>query len=347
MKKVNHIARVFGAAALALSMHYMPTASRADANTLSQPEYHRIAEWRYEALSGDRKHVPQMIAALHSETQLPYLITATYALARLGVTEALPDVQALTKTYGIDPPVLAARLQTEADLPAVASVRQSVLTAQPLTATMQQQADTRAQAKVQKFLAYLNMTPQQVSEGVVSFLQAQERPKEIRTDDVEVASQELEAMRQIADIVYREPGVTPNMQKALSNINFAVDFRSDLKMRLAPLSHRKRIAWLINDLAQKTILKGPENFEVQLAIDEGIDASNAAAAKLKEMDGKRDKFSSCGFVVLFDVLDGVGDKAHIPLIKHFVADKDGIIANSAGAHGGVAGGSRFQYVMAY
>ena len=139
------------------------------------------------------------------------------------------------------------------------------------------------------FLNRLGLPPQQVTAGAASFVQNKARLE--RESPVGYAELPLEtvAMQEIADIIYHELGMTADARKTMPELDFTLDFPSDLKVRLAPLSHLQRIAWLINDLAQIKMYGMNAYYEVQLAIDEGIDASNAAAAKLKVMDVQRTK----------------------------------------------------------
>src|SRR5579862_4287911 len=92
----------------------LPQVGRSLQGGLSEPEYHRLAQLRYEALHGDRTNIPEMIEALHKHfPHIAYIYTAVHALSHLGATEALPaidDVIEQTKGPGpINPAVRVAR----------------------------------------------------------------------------------------------------------------------------------------------------------------------------------------------------------------------------------------------
>ncbi len=119
----------------------------------------------------------------------------------------------------------------------------------------------------------------------------------------------------------------------MSQAQFNLDGRSALKVRLAPLSPPDQIAWLIQDLSKKKYITEDESAEIQLAGDLGPAAGQSAAAKLWDMDQRRDKYSGAGFSVLFSVITMSGDDEK-NIWDHFKNDANPLIAEYAKRGGG-------------
>ncbi len=119
-------------------------------------------------------------------------------------------------------------------------------------------------------------------------------------------------------------------------------------MKLAPLSKEERITMMINDLAHLKGLGSDETLMIQLAIDEGLASSSAAAAMLRNMDEHRDEYTHTGFAALFRVLRGIGDKSQGSLIGRFLEDSDDWVAHYAQqVFGSVQSGLRCQYAAGF
>lgn len=111
-----------------------------------------------------------------------------------------------------------------------------------------------------------------------------------------------------------------------TQISSTSDMPSALKLWLAPLSRTQRVQTLIDDLAQSKVLSTKQDYEMQLADDEGTLASQAATAKLQDIDKNRGQYPREGFDAIFSVLSGDGDATQATLVEHYTHDSDGYIA---------------------
>jgi len=102
-----------------------------------------------------------------------------------------------------------------------------------------------------------------------------------------------------------------------------------MKVKIAPLSHPARAGYLAKELSKISYIGDNEAFEMRLAISEGYDGSQAAAAQLREMEPNKQKYSREGFAALLDVIGGSGDASQEALLSHFSADPDPFVAAQA------------------
>jgi hypothetical protein len=86
---------------------------------------------------------------------------------------------------------------------------------------------------------------------------------------------------------------------------------------------------MVEELASKTVLRGEDNYEIQLLANEGLIGSEAAAAKIRQMQTDRANFSGPGLGALIYVIAGVGDTRQLPLVEELEKDKDITTANCA------------------
>ena len=124
-----------------------------------------------------------------------------------------------------------------------------------------------------------------------------------------------------------------------------------LKLKYAPLDGRHRVRQIIDDLA-----KPKENTPLlQLAIDEGLPASRAAADKLADIEANRENYAVViegrtyhpGVMSLFRLIAGVGDKDLAPLLEHFTHEHDDIATYAYQELGEVRRGLRSQWGVGY
>src|SRR5262249_33607760 len=146
--------------------------SVASANTpsLSRDEEDHLAQLRAAGVHGDRSQIPQMIQAL-KKSHPTYYVTALRALARLGATQALPDIAAALEKNGASGDslhalgqVTRARLLVEAD--GGAQVKQAQAEASGAVSDAEK---AQAQAKVERFLKEINLTPEQINAGTAAY----------------------------------------------------------------------------------------------------------------------------------------------------------------------------------
>jgi hypothetical protein len=133
---------------------------------------------------------------------------------------------------------------------------------------------------------------------------------------------EVYALRQMADFVAEgcEAGI-PNAV-SMSGINFSLDPAAQLKVRLAPMSKKQRIDWLIETIARKKVITGEDYYLVRALADEGTEAVEPILAKLRTLKSNREGCPSPGIKTLFRVLDGIGDTRAIPVVRSFLDGSD-------------------------
>lgn len=242
-------------------------------------------------------------------------LVAMRALARRGAIEALPSFAPYLDSNGPDwemsdfAQVEKARLLAENSSHGKASGKE------------------QAAAKVARFFQELNLTPDDLNTRPMESLRGLNIKSEFfATSQPLPNTRENFALRELADIVYQGEYEDYASLPQVAQVDFSREPGSALKMRLAPLSRQQRLSTLIRELSHKTVLKDEDNFEIQLAVNEGLPASRAAAVELRKMDTHREEYNQVqyhnGFTALFQVIWGVGDAEQAPLIKHFTADKD-------------------------
>lgn len=331
-----------------------------------------IAGLRAAALRGDRACIPDLLKALHDDKPA-YRATALHGLRHLHVTEALPDLDAEIQQSGgedHDPDAAATRAvllapPDEAALAAQqeATARQDKQTAPnalapdallttdaPVGASRMQAAHTQA--------THLLQTLRFDSAGLATGLEAYRRAQVNMGTGWTPA---IYAFNQLADLAYYGDYAAyrslPEF-KILSETNVP---GASLKLQYAAVPPALRYKRLVDDLATRgkddIATTGKEGEMLQLAIDEGLPASRYAAAKLLEMDKHRQQYAKtvegktyihAGFASLFRLIAGVGDKAQLPVIEHFLHDTDGYIGYYAKqVHGQVAKGLRSSWAVGY
>ena len=126
----------------------------------------------------------------------------------------------------------------------------------------------------------------------------------------------LLAMREVADICYRDGTVSPASVSALKGIEFNRDAPSALKMRLAPLPRPQRVDALIQELSTDKIdlydkqIQGAyiQQYKEQLLCDEDIVAKKALAAvllpRVASANGAQAAASNADVAAAFDKAHG-------------------------------------------
>ena len=276
---------------------------------------------RRAGLRGDHAQIPGMIAVLQEKpTPSPVLLRTTlHSLAQLGATNALPSIDNLIQS------------STDKNIVAYAQVARARLLAE---SSINADASEDAKVMLDNFYQQLHESPMDINASVSAYREnLKQHPP--GPDAVPLIPTELYAMRELADMDYENQSSSFATLPGITQVNFTLDSRSNLKVRLAPLSSPERIAWLIQDLAHKTTLSNDEFAEIQLTGDLGPDAGKAAAAKLQVMEQQKNLASRAAFNALFGVIAMSGDKEKI-LWKHFENNSDPYIAEYARRRG--AGG---------
>ena len=98
-------------------------------------------------------------------------------------------------------------------------------------------------------------------------------------------------------------------------------------MRLAPISRDQRLAAILGDLVNGKY--SIRRIEINLAVEYGTAAGDAAAQELIYIDQHRDQYDSGPFEEMFEIIGRVDDKSERPLIEKFKNDTDSRIADRA------------------
>lgn len=257
----------------------------------------QMAAMRSAGLHSDPTYIGSMIKVLTNPPHPDYKKTALHALARLGAVEALPSVDATI-------------LNSDSDTKSYARVARARLLAEDEAKNV---ADTaKASVKLNRFYHELGLTPKDVNEAVL-----QHYVRGGTSDGPQPV--EVYAMREIADMIYQGPYKNFTTLPIASQVNFQNDYPSELKASLAPLNSSERVQKLVQELAHKSTLGTNDYYDMQLAADEGISASQAVATQLHVMDANRNQYTQEGFTALLQVLHGIGDKKQAPFFAHFMA----------------------------
>jgi hypothetical protein len=298
----------------------------------------RQARLRKIGMTGDVSQKSRLVAALNNPINEREVINAIDALLRLHAPETLTFAQRILAETELPElrnyvEVAAARYKAER------TYRRSLK-----RPPSEQDSQHLAEDFLFDFLRNLHLDVPQLNEGV---LQDKAIVKGLHATHLTVNKETL-ALRQIAEVIYRYRDRALANVATNWNIRFDVDAGAALKWRLALLSQKERIEWLVNGLAEKKVFMIDDYFTVQLTVDEGKAAGKAIAAKLEEMDKKRGKYSTVGFTGLFRVLSGLGHRDYEPLLARFQEDADDKVAHYArNAYPKVARGMPCQYEYGY
>lgn len=295
----------------------LPTAysqSRYYTRPLEPEDANRIASMRQSGLHADHSRVPEMVTALQRPAHSAYTYTPIHALAQTGAEEALPTINLYIRHSIAD-------TDKDLDLSNFAVVARARLLSESGARNM---TDSKAQAtaKVKKFFAELNVSSIDLNSALATY-NAPQQPSQVNGKEVYVVTGDapkihpigIYAIRELADMIYNGRYEDFTSLPEVKAVNFTEDYASALKMRLAPLSQPQRLDTLINELAHRTFLKFDTDYDIQLAINEGLPASQAAATKLRDMEIHHENYSHIGFKALRSVILGVGDKEQAALIK--------------------------------
>ena len=296
----------------------LPAREHPAGGILSTEDASRLYDFQRASIKGDRSHLTKMLQSLDNPSHEGYEYGLPHMLARLGSTEALP----ILETYILH--------GSESTLSNVAKAAKCRIIAEDAVKKMPD-GQAKSLKKLQIFLNELRMSATDLNSSLLAYQQPEvnsEGRTVIRTG-AKLKTLGITATDEIADMIYHGSYQDYASLPGVAQINFQADYPAALKMRLAPLTREQRIGTMINDLANKTVMRGEDNYEIQLLVDEGTAASEAAAAKLRQMDANKTSFSGAGFGLLINVIAGVGDMQQIPLLDHFEGDADGTTANCA------------------
>lgn len=258
-------------------------------------------------LRNDRSQIPSLIFAIEKRTPDWSTLPAIHALARMGATEALPDLEWWVQDdkHSI--------IQIEAK---VAKARIVALN----SASSVKGNSAQAATVISRFYSELGLTSADVNASVADYYSSLEQ--QLRTNTYKGSSSLLKplglfAMEEIADMVYHGSYSAYSSVPAVTQLNFQLDEASALKMRLAPLPKADRLNTLCNELSLDQTQALFNICKMQLIADEGLEGSQAVAARLRDMDAHQSAYTYENFRTLFRVVAAGGDKSEVPLIQHF------------------------------
>lgn len=287
---------------------------------LKPEDANRLADIRQAGLNGDNSQIPAITTLLQHPPHRSFTFTAVRALSRLGATESLPVFAAYLPQTIMQP-------HQDSNLSNFVRAARARLLAESRTKNINdRQAQTAT--KVNQYYTELQLTSSDLNNGLAAY-----RTPQVDTNGMAVYSTgpraisvEVYAVGELADMVYHGSYKDFASLPGIAQVNFQQDYQSALKMRLAPLSPSERLRTMIQELAHKTALRAEDDYEIQLAINEGPIASRSAAAELRKMDMDRAGYNQvnnhAGFAALFRIIQGVGDKGQAPVIEHFLHDSD-------------------------
>ena len=284
--------------------------------SMRQDESNVIANFRQAGLSKDHSQIDQMVEIIRTwkPTERSYVYTTMHSLAQLGADKSLPLINIYAEKSvmepGYDPDLSNFSIAARARLIAESSTLNIV------------DSKARAFAKIRRFYQELNLTPNGLNSSLVVY---NSRPRGSMSGN-SPHPVGVYAVRELADMVYQGSYTDYSSLPQVTGIDFNSDYPSALKIRLAPLTKSERLSTLIQELSHRTVGINERNYDLQLAINEGTSASNAAAAELKIMDNHRIQYNQVthhsGFVSMFYIIAGVGDQSQIPIIEHYLTDQD-------------------------
>jgi hypothetical protein len=292
---------------------------------ITPKEESRLAALRIAGLHRDLSKMSQMIACLN-DSNPTYVATGLHALEHLGNEQGIPDIDRVASGSNTD------YIREEAKSAHARLMAETT----DLSPTL---PDERVQIKIDRYFSEEGLDKDKIVAGVLAFHSR---------GGSQGLSHEMNALREVADMAYRDSSTGFLSSPQLQGLDYSQDPGAALKVRLARMPQEGRLPWMINELANKKKIGKNEGYLLQLAVDEGEAASQAAGSKLREMDANREQYTYTGFSALFDVIRGVGDKRQTSLIAHFLNDQDTWIAYYAQqVYPSVKKGLGKQYAVGY
>lgn len=297
----------------------MPKRHYAYSGMIKGADSNQIDDFQQAGFHRDRSLVPAMILALKNPPHIGYTYSTIHALAQIGDTEALPVVESYAQDERTD-------AEAGDDLRNFSKAARARLLAENEAQSI---TDSKAAstAKVRRFYQELGMTPADLNDALVAYYPplVPRAPSQGRHSFVSLPSDSapshpvgVYAVRELADMMYHGDYKDAGSLPEVSQVNFASDYPAALKMRLAALPSSVRLNIMLQELSQKTVLTHWDDYEIQLASNEGLTASHAAARLLREMEAHPEQYQEPGFMALVWVMWGTGDQEQAPFVRHLL-----------------------------
>lgn len=295
------------------------------------------ARLRQAGLYGNRSLIPELLDVVKKREANPktdQIRTALRSLCILGAREVLPHLEK-------DIAKLTEIMQNSKGLENTfnyAEVCRARLLAEAGTRNMRDDA-SRAKEKLRLFLGAVKLDVPEINVST----QKKTRLSMMHEYPGLAITRETMALREIADMIYRHRDKSLLALVKKQELNFDVDYASALKIRLALSSHYERVERLVNEMANLKVFTMDGYYLVQLAIDEGQDASRYATIKIREMmktlenepfdpqqlDVKKAGPHRMGVRALLRLICGVGDSDQAPFVLELTKSKHDYIRSIA------------------
>jgi len=302
-----------------------------------------LNQMRQAGLRGDRSQLSRMIEIFQNPPVAEALdiayITRTSLLrplAQLGATEALPALDAFIRGDSAKPlpKEIAIMFSQRKENIALSKVVKARILAQSATQGLADDK-ARAAAEVKQFFQELGQTPESLNTTAAAYqtqnrqhLEATRGIPDYRDDAVPM---ELFAVRELADMAYRDRYRGFTSLPDVARVDFAQDDRAALKVSLAPLSREQRIAALVAEISRKETTNNSDLRRAQLLADEGPSALPAITAEQQNFKAHRERYlgkfgtSFGGVSMLADVqkrIVAVAEDAAKPPMSDAATDAD-------------------------
>jgi len=258
-----------------------------------------LNQMRQAGMRGDRSQIRRMVEIFQNPPGAEFAdiayqtrLSLLRPLAQLGATEALPALEDVIQSDPRKPfpGDSSADIWENEQVIALSKVVRARILAQ---SGAQGLADgkARASAEVKCFFQALGQTPERLNAAVAAYedqdrrhLEATRLASDGRHEPVPV---ELFAVRELADMAYRDRYRGFTSLPDVARVDFGQDDGAALKVRLAPLSREQRIATLVGEMSQEAIGDSHALRRAQLLIDEGPSALPVIVAKQQEFRALR------------------------------------------------------------
>jgi len=258
-----------------------------------------VHDYHSFGLSGDRSHVAEMLPVLKADGHYYLKGTVLLALARMGATEALPDVEATRL------------LPSDTDFAALVRATRARLLAQ---------TEPTAHAQAARYFQEIGQMPEQLNTALQKYSTDMKQGLYSST----YPTKEVEEGEELADMIYHGPSQELLADPLIAQIDFRLYPGPALKIEMARLTPEQQRKTLVERLSTARGYDVTERQEAQMLIDLGPEqAAQAATTKLQEMDASPKIYPPNAFLGLFNVLYASEDSAHSsPVWDHFQKHPD-------------------------
>lgn len=295
---------------------------------LTQEQADLLVTVREAGLKRDRSKLSFVRKALKESH--PFLLTAAVlAAGRLGDTESIPAIEAIAQRH------------VETREGEVAKAALAYVKAESAVGRVNSAATFLR--KVNHFMSAAGLSAARIRGAAQTYAGLK------KSGEHAPVPFELHGLWCVADFVMEAFEAEVPNAAALTELDFSLDYPAQLKVKLALMNHQERIAWLIESLSKKRAGRWQEDYEMQALADEGLNASKAVIAKLREMRTHRNQYPHhTGFVLLFRTLTCLNDPDAIPAVRSFLNDDDRRVRHYAQqALGRLEGGVRIVRAVDY